>query len=555
MTRESFEAGKRTIVSRREALKRVAALVSFTAVAACTAAPPPAPTPAPAARPTQAPAPPPTAAAAPATAAPAARATQPPAAPKRVANVTFGMLGDVTTFDPNIAATPNQAFFYQVNDVLVAIDDQGKPQPRLAEKYQLSPDGTSLTLTLRQGLKYHSGAPLKAGDVAKMIERAADAKTGGGTRGYTLSIKDFAAKDDQTLVINYQQPNPAYLNLLTNLYMINPTVWEDLKTRTDGAGPWKLVERIPGDRIVMERHPSFWGAPKPYADRLTAKLFGDEDAMVAALESGSIDLIYWFPLKHYGRLKDKLQFFFGPTNTRVWEVRLQTQRPPFNDKRVRQAFGYAIDRESIARNVLFDVGGATTHPWGKNHPAYDPAYDQRYKLDANRAKALLAAAGKPTGKTTMIIEATNPEARGIATIIQADVKKIGWDMDIESLDPGRFSPRAVAGDFEITINPSGQFDLYTSFAAANSAFRIAGNPLWANGQPPAAYVEGIKAAESTIDPAKQKAAFKQVAETLFDEMWSIPLAWQVTIYGATKKVKGVKVMAVGRPLFEDVTLE
>jgi peptide/nickel transport system substrate-binding protein len=474
---------------------------------------------------------------------------------KRIPALTFGMMGEISTFDPNLAATTNQAFFRQLNDVLVALDAEGKPHARLAEKYQLSPDGTSLTINLRKGLKYHSGAPVIATDVVKLIERARDSKTGGGIYGYTATIKEAVAKDDTTLVINYTAPNPGYLNLLNSLYIINPASLADLKMKIDGTGPWKLVERIPGDKISMARNPHYWATPLPNADKLTAKIFGDEDAMIAALESGAIDMVYWFPLKHYPRLKDKLQFVFGPANTRVWELRMQTKKTPFDDKKVRQAIAYGIDRASVVKDVMFGVGAPTPHSWGKTHPAYDASYEGRNAFDLNKTKSLLTAAGKPNGKFTILLSTADAEGKGIASILQADLMKIGWTVELDVLDPARFSPRLVAGDFQMAINASGQFDLYTSFAAANSVYRISGNPVWTEGKPPANYIAGIKAAESTVDPAKQKATLKQVAETLLDEAWTIPICWQVTLYGATKKVRGIEVVAVGRPVFEGVTVE
>ena len=477
------------------------------------------------------------------------------APPKRIPGLTFGMVGEISTFDPNLAATTNQAFFRQLNDVLVALDAAGKPHARLAEKYQLTSDGTSLTINLRKGLKYHSGTPVVADDVVKLIERARDSKTGGGIYGYTAAIKEAMAKDDTTLVINYTGPNPGYLNLLNSLYIMNPSSLADLKMKIDGTGPWKLVERSPGDKISMVRNPHYWAAPLPHADKLTAKIFGDEDAMIAALESGGIDMVYWFPLKHYPRLKERLQFVFGPANTRVWELRMQTKKAPFDDKKVRQAIAYGIDRASVVKDVMFGVGTPTPHSWGKTHPAYDASYDGRNKFDLNKAKSLLTAAGKPSGKFTILLSTADAEGKGIASILQADLMKIGWTVELDVLDPARFSPRLVAGDFQMAINASGQFDLYTSFAAANSVYRISGNPVWAEGKPPADYIAGIKAAESTVDPTKQKAALKQVAETLFEEAWTIPICWQVTLYGATKKVHGIEVVAVGRPVFEGVSLE
>ena len=304
----------------------------------------------------------------------------------------------------------------------------------------------------------------------------------------------------------------------------------------------------------MERNPNFWAAPLPNAERLTAKVFGDEEAMVAALEAGTIDIIYWFPLKHYPRLKDKLSFVFGPSNTRVWELRLPPGKAPFNNKKVRQAMAYAIDRESVVTSVLNGVGAATPHPWGKTHIAYDPAYDARNKFDLDRAKAMLTEAGAPTGRFSVLLSSADGEGKAIATILQADLRKIGWVVELELLEPARFSPRLISGDFQMAVNASGQFDLYTSFAAANSAYRPQNNPLWPNGNPPTAYSEGIRSAERTIDPAAQKAAFRQVADTMLDEAWTIPIAWQVTVYGSRKQVEGIEVVAVGRPAFEKVNV-
>lgn len=528
-------------LSRRALLRRALAAgglaLGASLLAACQPAPAAQPTAAPA-KPTEAPKPA-------ATAAPAAKPTEAPkpaaptpapAAIKRGGTLTIGMPNDFLMFDPFNLAFAHFAFVQNFYDTLIRYDPKLTPKPGLAERWTVAPDGRSVTINLRRGVKFHSGRELVAEDVVKNFEKAADKDRGFNMLPAVANVESVRATDASTVVIAFKQVSPEVHDLLQAMAIADPQAFDQLKNRAAGTGPFRFVEWTPGDRTVSERFGDYWGRPAPYVDRLIYKVFSDSDAMVAALQSGVVDLIISVPPKDVARLANDFQMVRGTPGALTYELRVNGTKPPFDKKEARQALHYAIDRKGVVEKVLFGVSEPTVLPWSKASPAYDPSYLDRYPFDLNRAKELFQRAGVEM-KAQAIVLPQFPELPAIAQVLKADLAKIGFDLEIVVLDNNEYYRRLLAGEFQLAPSFSGNTQKYPTRVALNSIYRTKNNPVWGDNVPQA-YVEAITEANSTIDPAKQKAAFAKLNQAIVDEAWVISIAYRQTVFGLAKYVKG-----------------
>src|SRR5215831_8937900 len=315
------------------------------------------------------------------------------AAKKRGGTITVGMPNDFLTFDPHNLAFANFTLQQNLYDTLTRYDQSLKPLPGLAEKWAIAPDGQSVTLTLRKGVKFHSGKDLVAADVVKNFEKAADKDRGQNMLPAVASVAEVTAPDPATVLIRLKKLSPEITDILQAMAIIEPAAMESLKNRGSGTGPFKFVEWVPGDHTTLERNPAYWGPGTPWVDRVVFKVFSDSDAMVAALQSGICDVVISLPPKDVARLGQEFNLVRGHPGALTYELRVNGTKPPFDKKEARQALQYAIDRQGVVDNVLFGVSQPAVLPFSRASAAYDPSALQKYRFDLARAKELFAKAG------------------------------------------------------------------------------------------------------------------------------------------------------------------
>jgi peptide/nickel transport system substrate-binding protein len=329
---------------------------------------------------------------------------------------------------------------------------------------------------------------------------------------------------------------------------------DTLKNRGSGTGPFKFVEWVPGDRTVLERNPTYWGAPAPWADRVVFKVFSDSDAMVAALQSGICDLVVSLPPKDVARLSREFNLVRGHPGALTYELRVNGAKPPFDKKEARQALVYAMDRKAVVQNVLFGVSEPTVLPFSRASAAYDASTLDRYAFDLKKAKELLDRAGIKGGKAECLALPQFPELPAIGQIIKADLAKIGFEVDLVILDSTQYYRRVLGGDFQLATSFSGNTQKYPTRVSLNSIYRTTNNPVWGNNVPKA-YTDAIAEASSTVDPAKQKAAFAKLNAAILDEAWVISIAYRQSVFGLAKHVDGFAYTIDDMAVLENVSLE
>jgi ABC-type transport system substrate-binding protein len=325
-----------------------------------------------------------------AVAAPGASLAQSAGPPLRVA-----IVADIANFDPHQFSFVNAPLIKNLYDSLIEYTPDGKPVPSLATEWSIAPDSASVTLKLRENVKFHGGGPFNAEAVAANLVKAADPKRGKNVYPTMSFVKDWTVVDPSTIRLNFNAPAPErqITDLLQFITVIDPSIINEAETKTGGTGAYTLAERVTGQRIRLAANPNYWRPNEPVIKEVVLTIFSDDAAATAALESGAVDLIYGGTGRSAVRLRSAgYQLLQGP-GPLVQVFRINSTRGPFRNAKFRQAFNHLMDREGILRVGYAGLGQVVALPWAPASPAYDASYNGRYAFDIEKAKALLEPPG------------------------------------------------------------------------------------------------------------------------------------------------------------------
>ena len=376
-------------------------------------------------------------------------------------SITLGLELDIPGFDPlkvgvfdTAAATAAAAIF----DTLTYLDDKGAPQPKLALSWTHSDDFKTWTFKLRPNVKFHDGTPFNAEAVKANFDRQKDPSNKCRCAFYIAGTHDVQAPDELTVVYNLTDPSvnlPAIQSLQTsNNVMQSPTAWktkgDDYNRNPVGTGPYILKSWTAGDRMVLERNPSYWNKGHPYLDRIVLKPLPDAQSRFASLQSGEADIIWddEYDADNIQKAqKDPKLTVHTYIGSGAQVYAFNTKIAPFDDVRVRQALVMAIDRRKMSQAITGGLSRPASNPYGEGSWVKCKD-DGALAYDIEKAKALIKDYGKPVD-FKMIVTAT-PRGRNVGQVLQQFWKQVGANMEIEQVDQATIVPRAFMRQFQLT---------------------------------------------------------------------------------------------------------
>jgi peptide/nickel transport system substrate-binding protein len=495
-------------MTRRSALRVMALSGGAAVVAACTPAAPSAP--------------------------PAVVATQPPGAakpaaapsgPKTGGTLRVAISADPASLDGHLYAAGRFDTTWLIYDRLTEYDVNLQPQPRLAESWEISSDYKRIKLNLRKGVTFHDGREFTSEDVKYNFMRVRDPKVGAGAFvNQSNWFSSFDTPDKNTIILNSEVPRPLVFDFFERLNMLDKNVMEgpDAKTKANGTGPFKFVEWIQGDHFSTVKNPNFWMSGRPYIDGVKTLILKDQQAAVTQLEAGQIDVFQNMNLIDFLRLKNDSRFTVvqGDVPTGMYCFGINCTMPPFDNKLVRQALNYAINRKRWIDGYF----GGTTQPesleWYPGTPMYEASKANFYTFDLDKAKSLLKQAN--VGNFTMdMVLITSPESTPLAQIYQADLATIGITMNILTMD--------LAPWLDLVNNRRYKGMYYSPASiAASVGTELTTSKVWQvgnnnSGFDSPTYQELATAATTETDTGKLKGIYSRVNDLLLDESFGIAL--------------------------------
>jgi len=368
--------------------------------------------------------------------------------------LVVGQIAEPKSLDPSTVTAVNDfRIVMNIYDGLVRYTD-GKleVEPALAKSWDISSDGTVYTFNLRSGIKFHDGSDFNADAVKFNFDRMLNKdhpyhNTGPFPLSFFFSaIKSVDVVNANTVKFTLNEPYAPFLSNLaypTGLIVSPAGVkkhGKDFGRNPSGTGPFKFNEWKSNERVVVDKNSGYWDG-KAGTDAVVFRPITDANTRVAEMLSGGIDMMVEVPpasLSKFGGSKFSIVEQAGP---HVWFLILNAKEGPFANKKVRQAANYAINKQAIVNDVL---EGTAAIAAGPTPPAFAWAYNnslQPYPYDPAKAKALIKEAGVEGAKLTFYVTEggsgmLDPVAMG--TAIQADLKAVGFDVEIKTFEWNSF---------------------------------------------------------------------------------------------------------------------
>ena len=466
-----------------------------------------------------------------------------PAVAQTPSTLRIGLQEDPDVLDPHKARTfVGRIVFKGLCDKLLDIKPDLSLVPRLATEWSFSPDGLTLTMKLRSDAKFHDGEPFNAEAAKANLDRA---KTLPDSlrRSELASVDTVEAPDATTLVMKLKRPDATLLAQLTDragMMLAPKSLSGDVGTKPVCSGPYKFVERVQNDRIVLERFKEHWEAQNYHFDRVLYRSIPDTTVRLANLRSGELDMLERLaPTDVKSAQGDKSLKVESTPNIGYQGITINTNngeaanQPMGKDKRVRQALSLAIDRKVLSQVVFEGLYEPMIQPFnpGNFYVSADFPVPPR---DIAKAKALLKEAGL-TKVTVELFVTNNPVDAQLGQVIQAMAQEAGIDIQIRSTEFASQLRDQQQGKFQMSrigwsgrIDPDGNLHQFVTSKGNQNDGRYSN----------AEVDKLLDQARVVYEPAERKKLYDAAQKILQDELPIVYLYNQTVFFALRSNISG-----------------
>ena len=465
--------------------------------------------------------------------------------------VVFAVPSEPTTMD---ALTAGERITYlpvhAIHDTLLYENADGTLSGNLVESWEMNDDGTEYTMKIREGVKFHGGQDMTVDDVVFSLQKTVENFS--GQYGVITSVE---AVDDTHFKFTMEYAFSPILNLLalTNASVVCKETYEadpeGYGREPNGTGPFKFVEWVSGDRIVLERNENWWKGEVPL-EKLTFRIIAEEATELIALEAGDVDAYIQVSETNRSTIESNpdLKMYSTPGG-QVYTLAFNNgtysngEESIFaNNKALRQAICYSINKEDVVALAIDNSAPPLYTPFPNFIANYPADFDGNvYNLD--EAKAKLAEAGYADGLTVTIKTTTQSGYTKPAEAVMGQVQNIGVTMELEQLERGTYLQEVYNNfDYDCTIwavscdYPNMDSGAYRRFYSGNIG--PANNYMQINDPE---LDDAIMTNRTTTDAAEQAECVLRVCEIIRDESYCLPLYAAMTNLAANADLEGVNV--------------
>lgn len=464
------------------------------------------------------------------------------AAPKRGGVLSVAINSD---FTPGLLYSQSgQSYQHRlIYNTLTRYDDRLSPQPELASSWTYAKDGRSITLRLRDDVTFHNGRTFTADDVVFAVKNLQNPVRAAQLRSTAAAITGFEKRGEHELVLKLAHPVNNLFDLFEFMIITDPDTIEDALTgkKLIGTGPFALKKWSPGSGLSLTRNDSYWQPGRPYLDGVELRVIPQADALISSLRSGQSQLSFNVPGKSLGTVKSdpRLTITDYDTGSGAAYIGVNTTVAPLNDRTVRQAIAWAVDRDRILAQALGGYGLASAAPWPKSSPAFSEAHRTHYTHDAGKARELLRSAGHSTLELPLLHLAL-PGDTAIAEALQYDLKQVGIHVTLQPTDPATGQKKLISQDMPALWTMGHGFSQVQPSTLAVSAypFNEAKNTSKYRS---AEYTEVVREAwtKRESSAAEANALHEKISGILLDEAFIIDLVVRGQIQVAADGLHGV----------------
>ncbi|MFE8695061.1 ABC transporter substrate-binding protein [Cytobacillus sp. FJAT-53684] len=433
--------------------------------------------------------------------------------------------------------------------------------PYLAEDYTISDDGKTWTFKLRTGINFHDGTPLTADVYKQTFERILNPETQSTLALVGLPpLESVSAPDDETLVLETTEPTASLITALTGCFY-QPLSMEavnkygnDYGRNPVGIGPWVFQDWETGQSITLVRNEEFqWPAPwsendgPSYPEKLTFRFIENSQTMLAALDSGSIDIAHDVPaldVEQKYRNNPDFEVLEQPIAGLGLAIWMNMKNEVFQDIEVRQALNMAIHKEAMIQAVFQGAAEIAYGPMSQSVLGYDKAVEEYgYKYSVEEAKQLLDSAGwkenqngirERNGEKLSLNLVTRQSYDRQSQLIQEMLSEIGIEVTIQNLEPTAHITAAVAGEYDITLlgyRGADPNSLY-GFFHTGEAFNL---PKLSDESLDSLLEKGAE----TIDLEQRNQIYAEIQKHIVENAYMVPLYTESNFTVINNRVHGV----------------
>lgn len=416
------------------------------------------------------------------------------------------------------------------------------PEPSLAESWEISKDGLTYTFKIRKGVKFHDGAEVDADAIVRSLTRQVNKDDASYVEGlymhvnYTFNRKSIKASDKETVVIELERPDAAYLYRLfhPSAIIISPKALDEYKkeinTHLISCGPFKIDKFTPGSEVTLVAFDGFWEG-RPYLDKIVIRGYPDEGAMLAAIEAGEVNFAPYPPSSAVPRLKESkdVKVMAGPPLINLF-LGCCTLNEPTNNHDVRLAINYAINRDNVIKAVLYGLGELPASFVGPTEFGFAPSGRDISKQDVAKAKDHVAKSGLPTPIKLALTYENNRFWPQMAELVKSDLEAVGFAVTLDAQDAGSYWGKVNGGKSQLNMNqrslwvpdPDNKVTLLESHnASAQGETGIAkAMPEYSKKMD-----ELLAAGVSELDKDKRAKIYKDIQDLILQEMPYVMLAY------------------------------
>jgi peptide/nickel transport system substrate-binding protein len=459
----------------------------------------------------------------------------------------IGLAEDPDVLDPSLARTyVGRIVFASICDKLFDVDEKLNFVPQLALSQETSADGKVVTIRLRPNVKFHDGEPMDAEAAKFSLERHLTMQ-GSFRKPELAAIDHIDVVDPLTIKLVLKSPFSPLIAQLSDRagMMVSPKAAREAGDKFGlkpvCAGPYRFVERVQQDRIVVEKFADYWNKDKVHIDRIVYLPIVDATVRLANLKSGGLDLIERLLATDIKAVRDdsRLKLFAIP-DLSYWGITInvgngdKAKNPLGQSAKVRKALELSLDREAI-NQVVFNGEFVPGNQWISPQ---NPYYQQSLpipKRDVAKAKALIKEAGVTTPIVIDYMVPQGAEPKAIAEIVQAMAAEAGFDLKLRTTEFATSLKQSEQGEYQAyQINWSGRTD-----PDGNAyIFHKTKAPQNVGGYSNPEVDKALDDARLVSDPAKRKAIYEKAAKILLDEGSIIYFIHRKVLIAQTTKVQG-----------------
>jgi peptide/nickel transport system substrate-binding protein len=474
---------------------------------------------------------------------------------------------DFSKLDP-VATTWYDPGFHALYDSLLIDAPDGSLQPNLAESWEVSEDGMTVTFVLKEGGLFHSGRPLTAEAVKEVYDAIMDPANGSPLGSLFTPVESIEATDERTLVLTMKHPYYEVLNVvktgywaIANIETRNELAEQYGQAGVDGTGPFLFGEWVPGSHVSVSRWeeypgsivPYFTNKGKAYLDGIRWEAILEAAQRAVRIENAEIDTLRNPALQDVARLEtnpDLSVSSFSEPSGYIFSPSFQRTDLDFHELTMRQAISHAIDRQAIVSTLLADLGSPLYGPITPADVYYNPAVEESNQFDLDRAKSMVAELGWTPGDDgiltkngvrhafSLVVQAESFN-RDLASVLQASLAELGMEVTIEALDRGSYFGKLMSEEgadsslfYYLWPVP---IDVVILFVGSRTA--KVGQSNWGRAKLPDVDA-AIEAWEQAANAEELAAAGDQFQAVVAEQLPTIPLVVRNSIWVSRPNVHG-----------------